>query len=283
MDRTRLPRGPAGILLLLLLALSAPPSNAAERAQILWDTWGIPHIFAGDAQGLFYGFGWAQMQAHGDLLLRLYGQARGRAAEYWGKSYLSSDEQVWTWGIPPRAREWHAAQSPAFRSCLEAFAAGMNAFAKENPEALSAELRAVLPVDAVDVLAHVQREVHFRSLTRVSAANDWMTGGSNAWAVGPKRSETGNALLLANPHQAWQGSSLFFEAQLAGPGYDCYGATLVGFPVLAIAFNENLGWAHTNNTQDGADDYELALSEGGYIFDGKVRPFGSREHILKVR
>ncbi len=283
MYRKKSHQGSAGILLILFLAVSAPSSNAANRAEILWDTWGISHIFAGDAQGLFYGFGWVQMQAHGDLILRLYGQARGRAAEYWGKSYLSSDEQVWTWGIPPRAREWYAAQSPAFRSYLDAFAAGMNAFAKENREALSAEFRTVLPVDAVDVLAHVQREVHFRFLARVSAANDWMSGGSNAWAVGPKRSETGNPLLLANPHQPWQGSSLFFEAQLAGPGYDCYGATLVGFPILTIAFNENLGWTHTNNTQDGADDYELILSEGGYLFDGKVRPFEFREHVLKVK
>jgi acyl-homoserine-lactone acylase len=283
MGLERSPQRSAGILLILLLAVSAPSSNAANRAEILWDTWGIPHVFAGDAQGLFYGFGWAQMQAHGDVILRLYGQARGRAAEYWGKSYLSSDEQVWTRGIPLRAREWYGAQSPAFRTYLDAFAAGMNAFAEEHPDALNAEVRMVLPVDAVDILAHVHRLVHFHFLTRVSAVNDWMSGGSNAWAVGPKRSENGNALLLANPHQPWQGLSLFFEAQLAAPGYDCYGATLVGFPVLAIAFNENLGWTVTNNTQDGADDYELTLSEGGYFFDGKVRPFESREHVLKVK
>ena len=275
-------RALAGLLAFIFLSISAVATEA-NRAEILWDTWGIPHIFAPDVQGLFYGFGWAQMQAHGDLILRLYGQARGRAAEYWGKAYLPLDEFTWTRGIPPLAREWYAAQSPAFRSYLDAFAAGMNAFAKEHPDALSAELRTVLPIDAADVLAHVQREIHFRFLTRVSAANDWMSGGSNAWAIGPRRSETGKALLLANPHQPWQGSSLFFEAQLSAPAYDCYGATLVGFPVLAIAFNENLGWTHTNNTHDGADDYELTLAEGGYLFDGKVRPFESREHVLKVK
>jgi len=48
-----------------------------------------------------------QMQSHGDLLLRLYGQARGRAAEYWQK-YLESDQWVQTMGIPERAQEWRA-------------------------------------------------------------------------------------------------------------------------------------------------------------------------------
>jgi len=275
--------GWAGALLVLILAVPSFSLNKADRAEILWDTWGVPHIFSKDVRGLFYGFGWAQMQAHGDLILRLYGQARGRAAEYWGKALLASDEAVWTRGIPPRARDWYAAQSPAFRSCLDAFAEGMNAYAKEHPDALSAEVRTVLPVDGVDILAHVQRVVHFRFVARVSAANDWKGGGSNAWAIGPRRSATGKALLLANPHQPWRDETLFFEAQLTAPGYECYGATLVGFPVLTIAFNDDLGWTHTNNTHDGADDYELNLADGGYLFDGKVRPFEAKDYVLKVK
>src|SRR5215216_6374803 len=66
-------------------------SPGSAEAELLWDTWGVPHIFADDTVNLFYGFGWAQMHAHGDLLLRLYGQARGRPAEYWGERYLESD------------------------------------------------------------------------------------------------------------------------------------------------------------------------------------------------
>src|SRR5918996_2200888 len=42
------------------------------RVEVLWDDYGVPHIFAQDAAALFYAFGWAQMRSHADLILRLY-------------------------------------------------------------------------------------------------------------------------------------------------------------------------------------------------------------------
>ena len=73
------------LLLALLLSaqlVSAAPS--AAKTEILWDTYGIPHIYAPNRQAMFYAHGWAQMRNQADLLLRLYGESRGRAAEYWG-------------------------------------------------------------------------------------------------------------------------------------------------------------------------------------------------------
>jgi acyl-homoserine-lactone acylase len=57
----------------------------------------------------------------------------------------------------------------------------------------------------------------------------------------------------------------------------------VGIPVLAIAFNDDLGWTHTVNTHDGWDAYELTLAGNGYRFDGKVRPFETKTFSLKVK
>src|SRR6187200_2614477 len=85
----------------------APPVAAAQSpAEILWDRWGVPHIFAPDLDQAMFAFGWAQMQSHGDLILRLYGQSRGRGAEYWGAEYLDVDRWVRTMGVPARAAEW---------------------------------------------------------------------------------------------------------------------------------------------------------------------------------
>ena len=74
--------------LIALATLCAVPCFAAPRAEILWDQYGVPHIFAQDRASMFYAEGWAQMRGQAGLLLHLYGESRGRAAEYWGPSHL---------------------------------------------------------------------------------------------------------------------------------------------------------------------------------------------------
>ncbi|MEG4011356.1 acylase [Microcoleus sp. S1D4] len=273
--------------ILVLLLNNGVQSSPQTGTQILWDTYGIPHIYGENSKSLFYAFGWAQMQSHGNLILRLYGQARGQAAEFWGEDYLESDRWVQTMGIPNRAKAWYESQTPIFRNYLDAFVGGMNAYAKEHPEALTEELKIALPLKPADVLAHEQRVINFTFVVdpeRVEKLTENNTPkGSNGWAIAPSHSQSGNAMLLANPHLPWSDLYLWYEAQLVAPEINAYGATLVGFPVLTIAFNDNLGWTHTVNTHDGWDAYELSLANDGYRFDGEVRKFDREEKVLKVK
>jgi acyl-homoserine-lactone acylase len=278
------------VLLFLLISPLLTGSSVEARSQgteILWDKWGVPHIFAKDADGLFYAFGWAQMQSHGDLILRLYGRARGRAAEYWGQEYIESDRWVRTMGVPERARRWYEAQPPYFRRYLDAFADGINKYARQHSERLSDDLKVVLPVSAIDVIAHAQHVINFTFVANprniAAVARDWNEAGSNAWAIAPGKSENGHAMLLANPHLPWFSLYLFYEAQLHAPGINVYGATLVGFPVMGIAFNDHLGWTHTVNTYDGADHYELTLKDGGYRWNSGIRRFTTTEQTIRVK
>lgn len=266
-------------------AVPPPAGSAPARTEILWDRYGIPHVFAPTTEELFRAFGWAQAHAHGDLLLRLYGQARGRAAEYWGAQHAEADRRVRTVGIPRRAEEWYAMQSPEARRALDAFADGINRYAHAHPERLADSVRAVLPVSGADVLAHLQRVVHFTFITgraRIEAQLG-AAAASNAWAVAPARAAGGHALLLANPHLPWDDLYTWYEAQLVAPGLNVSGAALVGLPMLAIAFNDHLGWTLTVNTLDAADLYELELVPGGYRFDGAVRAFENHGDTLRVR
>ncbi|MBE9053267.1 acylase [Nostocales cyanobacterium LEGE 11386] len=260
---------------------------SAASTEILWDTYGVPHIYGKDAQSAFQAFGWAQMQSHGNLLLRLYGQARGQAAEYWGEKYLESDQWVLTMGVPDRARSWYKQQSPAFRNYLDAFAAGINAYAQEHGDLIDDEVEVVLPVKGEDVLAHLHRVLHFTFVVNPGSvagiSQQDAKAGSNGWAIAPARSASGKAMLLANPHLPWSDLFLWYEAQITAPGFHAYGATLVGIPVLAIAFNDHLGWTHTVNTHDGWDAYNLELVDNGYRFDGKVQPFEIKTLSLKVK
>ena len=266
---------------------SAPASLApAAKAEILWDSYGVPHIYAPNRRELAHAFGWAQMQNHGDLLLRLYAQSRGRAAELLGPDYLAEDRWTWTVDIPGLAERDYELQRPEMRAHIDAFVAGINDFARAHPELIGDSVRAVLPVTGIDVLANQQRLALARFLTsrgQVQAETRAWQRGSNAWAIAPSHSASGHTLLLANPHLPWSDIFTWIEAQYSMPGVDVYGGALVGSPVLQIAFNEDLGWTHTVNTQDTEDLYELTLAGSGYRYDDAVRQFTERVRVLRVR
>ena len=266
---------------------AAQPLVNTGRVELLWDTYGVPHIIAQDPAALFYGVGWAQMRSHGDLLLRLYGQARGRAAEYWGAEFVDSDVWVRTNGVPARAEEWLAAQPAHMRAYIDAFVTGINAYAAQHTDSLSDAYRVVLPVRAADVLAHQQRVLNFTFVASpgmaIGAQRALGTGGSNGWAIAPDRTDQRNAMLLANPHLPWGDLFTWFEMHTVAPQLDAYGATLVGLPVLTIAFNPFLGWTHTVNTMDGADLYDLQTNGDYYLFDGEMRPMTIDDQVLRVR
>jgi Penicillin amidase len=110
----------------MLLAL--PATLRSQQAEILWDTWGVPHIYARDDAGAFYGMGWAEAESYGDLLLNAYLQSRGEAARFLGAGAqnLDSDRWVRTLNVGRVARDWERQQTPAFATDLRSFVAGVN-------------------------------------------------------------------------------------------------------------------------------------------------------------
>jgi acyl-homoserine-lactone acylase len=268
--------------------LSTAATKAAGRGEILWDSYGVPHIYGKDEAAVFYGFGWSQAQNHGDIVVHLYGESRGRAAEYWGPEFADSDRWLIANDVPARALAWYRASTPQFRKNLDAFAAGINDYAKANPGKIDPKVAVVLPVSGVDVMAHSHRLMNYIYIApmerTMGGANPAASAGSNAWAVAPSKSASGNTMLLANPHLPWPTSYFtYFEADLNGPGFHMYGATQVGLPVLRFCFNERMGFTNTVNTLLGSTNYELKLSGDGYLFDGKVLPFKTRTTSFKIR
>lgn len=268
----------------LLTTAGSAAAAPAPRGEVIYDTYGVPHVYGKDEASVFYGFGYATVQNHGDVVVKLYGEARGRAAEYWGASGVESDKWVIANGIYERAKAWYAKEPASFRANLDAFAAGMNAYAKAHPEALDPSVRQVFPITGVDVMAHGHRLMNYVYVAPQARTMGNADAGSNAWAVAPKKSASGNTLLLANPHLPWAPSQLtYFEADLNGPGIKMYGATQVGLPVLRFMFNERMGFTNTVNGILGATNYELKLADGGYLYDGKVLKFTTSSATYKVR
>lgn len=275
----------AAIVFVLSKGILSSKKEGEADTEILWDKWGVPHIYAEDMESAFYAFGWAQMESNAEAILRLFGEVRGRAAEYWGEKFIESDRYIKTSGLPELASKWVAEQSPEYKKLLESFVRGMNEYLAKHTAEIPDELKMVPPVKAEDIMSHVIRSINltFLGYTGGTTPEQWLQAASNAWAIGPSHSESGNAMLLANPHLGWSDNFRWFEAQICCKDLNIYGVTFIGMPSIQIGINENLGWTYTVNTIDAYDLYELKLKDGGYIFDGKVRNFDKKDDVIKVR
>lgn len=273
------------ISFIFLIVFTSCSQDNGESARIDWDSWGVPHISATTTEDLFYAQGWAQMHNHANLILKLYGSSRGKGAEYWGKDRLQNDILIHTLGFEELAQVWEEQQDPQTKSILNAFVKGMNDYADAHPNAIDKENKKILPLTVQDVNMHSM----FVVFTRFIAGGDlglskrWGSMGSNAYAVAPSRSASGNAMLVQNPHLPWSNEFLFFESHLRLNEKNMYGSTLVGLPGISIGFNENLGWTHTNNTIDNSDVYKISLQDNGYLLDGKRNDFEATTKTLQVK
>jgi acyl-homoserine lactone acylase PvdQ len=269
--------------------------------EILWDRYGVPHIYGRDTAAVFYGYGYAQAQSHGDEILRLYGEARGRGAEYWGQPYEATTIWLLKNDVPARSKQWYDAQDVRFKANLDAFAKGMNDYAAAHPGAIDPAVQMVLPLSGLDVVAHAHRLTNFvyvaspnlggegevsegRATPEVPDKGYRGEDGSNTWAIAGAKTASGRPMLLQNPHLSWSTNYFtYYEAHLVAPEFEVYGATQIGLPIVRFAFNQQMGISNTVNSMLGATTYKLTLKDEGYLFDGAVRRFDVRKASYKLR
>ncbi len=263
--------------------------DLSEEVVIRRDNYGVPHILAETEEAASFGYGYAQAEDHILTIARLMLQARSEEARYFGERFAASDFRIKQFKMYEGAVIGYAKTPPWFQRILDGFAAGYNRYIEKNRAELPEWIK---PIDAVDVLAHGRRmyimEFYMGDIGPVigSVRSGRRQPGSNMWAIGKERSETGNGLLLGNPHLPWFGGFIFHEAHLTVPGkLNFHGACLVGFPTVAVGFNDTLGWSHTVNPNDPNDVYELTLdpkNPEAYIYDGASIPMKKETVTIEV-
>ncbi len=112
--------------------------------------------------------------------------------------------------------------------------------------------------------------------------------GSNNWAVSPKRTAAGHALLEGDPHLSLSMPSVWYEEQLVVPDtLDAYGVGFVGAPFIAIGFNRDVAWTETNTAADVADYYIETVDNdthpAKYKLDGEWKPLEVRIETVRDR
>ncbi|WP_329210109.1 penicillin acylase family protein [Streptomyces sp. NBC_00683] len=112
--------------------------------------------------------------------------------------------------------------------------------------------------------------------------------GSNSWVVSGKYTTTGKPLLANDPHLAPQLPSLWYQMGLhcrvisETCQYNTAGYTFSGMPGVIIGHNADIAWGFTNLGADVTDLFLEKVSGEGYQYDGRTKPFDTREETIKV-
>jgi acyl-homoserine-lactone acylase len=240
----------------------------ARSVMIYRDTFGVPHLYGPTDASVIFALAFAQCEDNFAQVEDNFIRSLGRAAEVHGEEALRDDQVARALEIPRLAREEYERSAPRMRALYDAYAAGLNFYLARHPEVKPALLPRFEPWYPLALLRFKYDQGEFigyagldaKDLQAAAEAKGASAAerpqGSNAWAVGPARSESGHPLLLINPHIAFFGTAQYYEAHLhSDEGWDFSGVGRFGLPLPYMGHNEALGWAHTDNYPDTGDLY----------------------------
>jgi len=280
----------AAILLTLTMASPLIANNSnAYTATIERDDYGVPHIHGKTDADAAFGLAYAQAEDSWPIIQESIPYYRGNAGATYGPDAAKSDYLVHWLGFWEDLDARYAQDlTPAMRRYVEAFAEGINQYARDYPDAITED---VLPITGQDIIAahmlrhilfygfdaHIKEitgEVRAREISRAGTVlRDGDPTGSNAIAVGPSRTTDGSTLLAINSHQPLTGPVAWYEAHIASDeGLDVMGGTFAGSPTMGVGFTGHHGWGATVNKPDLVDIYVLEMNpdnDNQYRLDGQ--------------
>ena len=111
-------------------------------------------------------------------------------------------------------------------------------------------------------------------------------GGSNAWAVAPWRTTTGNAILANDPHLAAQLPPHWYLSHVTTPDWTAAGASFVGAPGFPAGQNAAGAWGVTVNCTDNTDLCLEKISPDGQSVlgpDGEAEPCQTVDEVIEIK
>jgi acyl-homoserine-lactone acylase len=244
--------------------------DQAQRVTIIRDNWGVPHVYGKTDADAVFGFLYAQCEDDFPRVELNYITSMGRLAEVEGEEKLYHDLRQRLFYDTLMAENIYK-QSPAWLKRLcNAFADGINYYLYTHPEVKPKLIKRYQPwMPFLFSEGSIGGDIESISVNRLKEF--YGTGeqivpeevehnepepeprGSNGFAIAPKLSASGNALLLINPH-----TSFYFRPEVhvsSREGLNAYGAVTWGQFFIYQGFNDYCGWMHTSSQADVIDEY----------------------------
>ena len=285
------------LFLIILLALPAFLSAQINPAAvtIARDSFGVPHIFAKTDPEVSYGLAWAHAEDDFNSLQRLALPSKALMGKVYGMEGVAGDYAFALFRCREITEEKWQTLSPEFIRLITGYVQGFNDYAAKHPEeVLHKDLFPLTLKDyiASSVLALTVFNGGDRALAaiygnKVSPVIDYDKKGSNAIAIHPSKTNSGEAFLAINAHQPNEGPEAFYEAHVSSEeGWNALGGLLAGGPCILHGVNEHLGWAHTVNYCDRVDVFQLQMNPKNndqYLFDGEWVELEKKKVRLQIK
>ena len=253
-----------------------------KQITIIRDEWDIPHIYGKTDADAVFGLMYAQCEENYPQIEKNYLEMLGRSAETLsrGPSQISGDpyEDLMMRLIQDSVdaiADYNT--SPLwFKKLLDAHADGINYYLYKHPEVSAQVIKKYKPWYHLMWTDGSVSPTRTGGITRedvyklYSSGKDGLptstasvypkmnaleeNGGSNGFAIAPKHSKNGNALLYINPHVPF-----YFRSEMhmvSEEGLNAYGAVTWGQMFIYQGFNAHVGWMHTSSYADVADIFE---------------------------
>ena len=112
-------------------------------------------------------------------------------------------------------------------------------------------------------------------------------GGSNSWAMSPRRSARGAPILANDPHlNATRLPGIWYPVALITPDWRAVGVAGAGWPGLAVGRSNHIAWGVTNSTADISDlflERDDPEREGHYLEGDQSIPYEIVHESVRIR
>lgn len=266
-----------------------------QEVTIRRDSFGTPYLFGRTDADCAYGLAWAHAEDDFGRLQYLMALAKGRLGRLIGRSGVAMDYFAHFTGAFLLSATQYDSLEPRTRRLLEAYAAGLNAFAQAHPRSVLD--KKLFPVTGEDIMRGYMivlsgmigaGQALRQTLQGTPEKYEFrVQGGSNAMAFSSARTADGHTYLLINPHVPIESVMRWYEAYLhSEEGWQVLGGFFPGMVAPGLGTNPYLAWGVTFNWPDFVDIYRLRLHPKNhrlYALDGRWDTLRSRKVTLEWR
>lgn len=279
--------------------------SQAQNVTIIRDDFGVPHVYGKTDADAIFGMLYAQCEDDFNRVEQNYIWAIGRLAEVEGEQAIYSDLRARLFMTRDEALQAYENSPPWLKKLCDAFADGINYYLYTHPEVKPTLLTRFEPWMPM----YFSEGSIGGDIERISAGKlkafyqdgsdfpepEWIVNkrreaepepqGSNGIAISGNLTESGNAMLLINPH-----TSFYFRGEIhvvSEEGLNAYGAVTWGQFFIYQGFNEKTGWMHTSTYTDVMDEFVETVGEVEgipmYQYGEELRPVQTSEVTLSYK